>query len=206
MPAALKPRWLRSLVVMAIVGWTCALGAGLQQIWKYGNTAGTASSAPSRWPSSSSIARQAGQTTLIMFVHPRCTCTRASLLELQEIASRSSDAVSVWILLLEPEGAGSDWESTSVVELARLIRNTRLTTDYAGTEAARFGASTSGHVVVYAADGSLQFSGGITGARGHVGANEGQRSVNALLAGAPAPLHEHPTFGCGFHDPQPAAP
>lgn len=200
MSAAFKQRRRPVLLAIAIVGWTCAIGAGLQQIWKYGNTPGAASAAPSAWPGSSTVALQPGQTTLVMFIHPRCTCTRASLLELQEIVSQSHDAVSVWILLLEPEGAGSDWDSTFVVDRARFIRGARLATDYAGIEAARFGASTSGHVVVYDAAGKLQFSGGITGARGHVGANEGQRSVAALLTGAPPPRHEHPTFGCGFDD------
>lgn len=188
---------------VAILAWMGAVGAGIERIWNYASTPGMSSSAPRAWPGSSLISPHAGRATLVMFVHPRCSCTRASLQELQGILNRSRAAPAVWILLLDPLSAGSDWDRTPIADAARRIGNATVVTDAVGAEAARFGASTSGHVVIYDSSGRLQFSGGITGARGHVGDNDGRRSVLTLLRNDQAHLHRHPVFGCGFHDPEP---
>ncbi len=65
-------------------------------------------------------------------------------------------------------------------------------------EAARFGARTSGFVVVYDATGSLRYAGGITGSRGHAGDNVGRRTVERILAGESERDLDHPVFGCGL--------
>jgi hypothetical protein len=72
--------------------------------------------------------------------------------------------------------------------------------DVDGTEARRFGALTSGQVVVYDADGRLRFSGGITPARGHAGDNAGRSAIIALLEGASSASVETPVFGCSLLD------
>jgi hypothetical protein len=54
--------------------------------------------------------------------------------------------------------------------------------DEDGAEAARFGAATSGQVLVYGRDGALVFSGGITAARGHFGDNEGSKAIAHFVA------------------------
>lgn len=189
---------------LCVLVWGLAIAFGMQRIWAYAGTPGSSSVAPGDWRGSHLVNPRSGRYTLIMFIHPHCTCTQASLAELQEVSNRFADTLSVWVLVHQPPGAGADWESTPNVERARKMRNVKVAIDVGGTEAKRFGAETSGHVLLYGVDGALQFSGGITGARGHVGDNEGLRSVIAIIGGASAP-HTHPIFGCGFHDRDRAA-
>jgi hypothetical protein len=68
--------------------------------------------------------------------------------------------------------------------------------DEGGAEARRFGATTSGHAVLYSPDGRLLFRGGLTGARGHAGDNANLDALAAVLDGAPSPHINVPVFGC----------
>ncbi len=88
-------------------------------------------------------------------------------------------------------------------ETARAMRGVTVVMDDNGTEADRFGALTSGHTVLYSAGGKLEFSGGITVARGHVGENSGERRVVSLVSTGKADSNGHEVYGCGLHDPDP---
>jgi len=193
----------RRRVVLTAVGtalWGGALLLAMGRMWTYSMAPGAASTVPQRWPGSSLVTHSSTRATLIMFLHPRCTCSDASLIELQQIASEHQDVLSLWVLIHQPPDAPAGWDGTSIVERARRISNATTMLDRGGAEARRFGVTTSGHVVVYDAARTLQFSGGITGARGHVGDNEGLRSVVAVLRGDPTSRHTHPTLGCGLLD------
>lgn len=78
--------------------------------------------------------------------------------------------------------------------------------DAGGLEAARFGAATSGHTLLYGQNGALLFSGGITGSRGHSGDNIGADAVVDLAAGRPARTRSTPVFGCPIHMQLPQTP
>lgn len=196
----LRRSLLRSSAVLAVLVWAGAVGAGLAHIWSYKSTPGVAAAAPANWPGSRLVKQVPGRTTLVMFAHPRCSCTRASLQELNNILERAGGRLSAWVLFLEPADASGEWEKTSTIEAARRIPGVTVLEDIEGAEAARFGASTSGQVVLYDARGQLQFEGGITGARGHVGDNLGRQSVLNLLAGRPVERHDHAVFGCALHE------
>ena len=67
-----------------------------------------------------------------------------------------------------------------------------------GTIAASFGAFTSGQVLLYdARRGALRFAGGITGARGHEGANAGRDALQSVLDEGAAKARA-PVFGCSL--------
>jgi hypothetical protein len=84
------------------------------------------------------------------------------------------------------------WETAAAVPGVRVVRDD-------GAEAWRFGARVSGQVMVYDHAGRLQFSGGITGARGHEGDNAGRDAIEALLAGRPHAASAF-VFGCLLFD------
>lgn len=196
-----RPRpLLRACGIAAVFLWAFAVGAGLAHIWSYKSTPGAAAAAPRTWPGSHLIERVPGRTTLVMFAHPRCSCTSASLQELNNIIEREGSRLSAWVLFLEPADASGEWHETSTMEAARRIPGVTVLEDREGAEAARFGAATSGQVVLYDARGQLQFEGGITGVRGHVGDNLGRQRVLSLLAGRPVDRHDHHVFGCALHE------
>lgn len=176
--------------------WLIAVAVGLSQLWNFESEAGQAATPPARWPSDSHVARVAGEPTLVMLVHPHCPCSRASLEEIDRLMAQSSESVSLRLLFVRPPGVAETWEQTDTWRRASAIPRAEVTRDDDGVEAARFGAATSGQVMLYGADGELLFSGGITPSRGHEGDNHGRSTILSLLR------HETPThsqsavFGC----------
>jgi hypothetical protein len=56
-------------------------------------------------------------------------------------------------------------------------------------------------VVLYDPEGRLVYRGGITGARGHSGANAGRAAVVAAIERSPNALDRGPVFGCPLERP-----
>jgi hypothetical protein len=192
------------LIVAGAVLWVCLLLVGINWISEYKSAPGERGAAPLEWPAQSTLSRHAGQSTLVMFVHPKCSCSRASLSELDAIMNPERQDASAFVVFLRPAGVENDWERTDTWDKAQRIPHTTRVLDHDGVEAKRFGARTSGHVVLYGPDGRLRFSGGITGSRGHAGDNVGRQTVLALLASIPTPQHDHAVFGCPIDNPRPA--
>lgn len=200
-----RRRLIAVAAVFAVVLWSAAVVAGIQQIWSYEGTPGRQSAVPTTWPGPSLVNIDRERQSLMMFVHPLCACTRASLSELREVLDTMDESTAVWIVVLSPNGMANDLEER-IADIARRIPEATIVRDDEGRAADTFGASTSGHVVVYDRDGRLVFSGGITGARGHVGDNSGRRGLIAALHSGRDHVHEHPIFGCGLDDPATGAP
>lgn len=168
----------------------------------YKNTAGNSNDAPVRWPSDSRIEPEPGLPVLVMFAHPMCSCTRASLSELRVLVSEFRGRFTPYVLSALPQGVGEEWMSSDLWKSATSIEGVRVMRDVEEYEAHLFGARTSGHVVLYDAEGRLLFSGGITSARGHVGDNYGIQQVSSLLRKHTVSAAEGPVFGCPLEDPQ----
>ena len=184
-------------VVLAVV-WTCATAAGMWFLWRYAFTAGVAADAPVRWPGEGLVKLNPLGPTLVMFAHPHCPCTRASMAELERILAKSPGEVKPWIVFYKPADADDTWEKTDLCRWAEEIPGAQIVFDADGAEAHRFAAATSGEVVVYAADGRLRFSGGITASRGHEGDNAGKSAVLAALNHGDSRYQTAPVFGCSI--------
>lgn len=135
-----------------------------------------------------------------MFLHPECPCTRASLHELERVLSHSPVQVAP-VLVVATMLEGRAWEDTPAAALARRIPRASIAFDPQGNEMQRFGALTSGHVVLYDTQGRLRFSGGITGSRGHEGENTGADTLRRLLTAKDATTGASPVYGCSLRDP-----
>ena len=193
----------RLVIGLGILAWVAGVAWGLQKIQTYASTPGRTAVAPAVWPGSTLVAPVAGRDTLVMFIHPQCSCTRASLAELQTILDSSHGAVAAWVVVLKPHGMSDDWTHSETWDTASHMANVTVVMDDEGSEAQLFGAETSGHTVVYSAAGQLLFTGGITRARGHVGDNIGRDRVLSLVQTGNADGDTHEVFGCGLHDPHP---
>jgi hypothetical protein len=190
-------------VLVAI--WFAVVGGGYTALIRYKTTPGAATHAPVAWPTRSALVRAANGPTLVMFLHPHCPCSTASLSELLRLMSHARDAVSVRVVLVLPEGVDAEWKDTGLRARALAIPGIEVLEDEGGIEAARFGAMTSGACVLYDAAGRLAFAGGITALRGHEGESAGEdRILTVLKHGAPD-RPDSPVFGCGLRD-QEAAP
>jgi hypothetical protein len=108
----------------------------------------------------------------------------------------------VRVLFWGPRDAPAGWWTpTELWRAAEALPDARVGWDVGGAEARRFGARTSGHVVLYDRAGRLLFQGGVTAARGQAGDNAGKDAVIALLTQGRAERAATPVFGCPFGDP-----
>jgi hypothetical protein len=202
-PSSRRPRARgngRLFVLIAV--WAAAVVGGEVLLWRYQLTPGAAAAAaPRTWPAEAAIPAHGGRPLLLMVAHPQCACTRASLNELRRLVARFEGLrvqPELYLSLVVPDGAGADWIDGPVLRNAASLRGLHVVLDPGGRFAARLGATTSGHVLVYDAAGALLFSGGITSARAHEGDSIGQNAIVRALYGGTPPTQESPVFGCGL--------
>ena len=198
----MKPRLPSRAAVIVAAAWLLIVTGGMLALAKYKSLPGSPATAPAAWPAGSMLVRTAGLPALVMLSHPRCPCTRASIAELDNLMFRFHDRLTAYVLFVQPAGVPNDWTKTDLWQSASRIPGVRTLVDEDGIEAAHFDALTSGQVVLYDGEGRLQFSGGITGARGHIGDNLGMQRIISLLSGGQADRTDSPVFGCPLHAPQ----
>jgi hypothetical protein len=190
----------KKILVTALLGgtWVTALAFGARVLINYETAPGQVGPVSANWPTTSIVPPQTDKPTLLMFAHPHCPCTRASVGELAEIMAHAMGKVNAYVFFVKPPGAGPDWDDTDLRASAAAIPGVTVLTDENGKEAARFGAKTSGHVVVFGSNGALIFSGGITASRGHPGDNAGESAVLAAVTQQPLLRARTPVFGCSL--------
>jgi hypothetical protein len=192
----------RSVVVAASIFiasliWVGTVTAAFRAIRQFESTPGRAAEGPKNWPADSSLVRVPGAPTLVMLMHPQCSCTRASLNELQAVIEKSPRSMRTYVVVYRPRGAKPGWEQTDIFFAAQRLRGTRVVVDADGQEAKRFGSFTSGQTFLYDAGGHLRFEGGITLLRGHAGLNSGRADI-IHIANGEAGKGTHPVFGCSI--------
>jgi hypothetical protein len=182
--------------VASLLAWAGALATGLFIFWSYDGTPAPAGEPPVRWPSGSVISQPDARPALLLFAHPQCPCTRASLDELIALMTRTRGLASVYVVFSTPADASETWTHSASWNYAASIPDVRIVLDRDAREAHRFGVLASGHVLLYGSGGELLFNGGITPARGRVGDNAGRDAISALLTGQRAPRSRSSIFGC----------
>jgi len=171
-------------------------------LWKYENVPGLTLPVPAAWPAASRIPREPGIATLVMFAHPRCPCTQAGVGELAKVMAQCQGRVRASVLFYKPRGTSDEWAHTDLWSAAAAIPGVKVQCDEDGAEAARFGATTSGFILVYDGLGKLDYNGGITAERGHAGDNDGEKAIVAILKGERPAIGFMPVLGCSIYDPQ----
>jgi hypothetical protein len=195
----------RLLLLAVGIAWLAAVAFGSARLLSYELMPGAPGTPPRSWPADPPSAREAVHTRLdprrahlVMIAHPHCPCTRASIAELARIMARSRESAVATVLFYRPRQSPPGWERTDLWRSAAAIPGVTVLADPEGHEAQRFGAVTSGHVLLYDRAGNLLFTGGITGSRGHAGDNTGKDSVIWLLTRGMAAQHESFVYGCSI--------
>jgi len=194
------------LLVGVVVLWAVAVVGGMAMLADYKYRPGARADEQPLWPADSKLARGRAVPTLVMFAHPKCTCTRASLTELAELMAEARGNVRAHVVFMKPSEQDGDWAHSDTWDQAREIRGVEVSIDVDAAEAHRFGAQTSGQVVLYGVDGRLLYAGGITSARGHVGTSIGHRRLLALLTHRATDAHTGNVYGCALAEREKDAP
>jgi hypothetical protein len=193
-----RSRILTFVFIVAALMWVVTIAAAYEVTRRFETTPGMAATAPRTWPANTSVTRKPGQWSLVMLVHPHCSCSRASVKELYEIVEKSRRDVQTTVLVYRPHEMKEGWERTNVYDGATRIRRARVQLDVDGREAKIFGGFTSGQTFLYDGEGRLRFAGGVTSLRGHAGLNRGRADV-IRIANQRSGSGSHPVFGCAIN-------
>jgi hypothetical protein len=185
--------WCAALFVV----WLAAAVWGSWALLDFSLQPGEAPEVTPVWPAGSRLNRGENKPLLVVFFHPKCPCSRATLEELSVLLARSRglDVRAVFVSESDPDASleeGGLWKQASRLPGVVPCK------DPGGIEAAAFGGATSGDAFLFDAGGNLVFRGGLTVARGHSGDNLGVDTVAGLLEGKPASTTRTPVFGCAL--------
>lgn len=189
---------MRLLYAGGLCLWLAGVGFGLTQLWAYENAPGVAAVAPKTWPDASRVPHLDTRSTLIVLLHPQCSCSHATVAELARLHARVGDALHTYVFVYSPAGAPREWVRSSLWREASAIPGVTVIADPDGREARRFGAATSGQALLYDRGGHLRFNGGITGSRGHEGDNAGRSAIEQLVREERAEHSSTFVFGCSL--------
>jgi hypothetical protein len=117
------------------------------------------------------------------------------------VLTRSPGLATAHVLFYRPADFPEGWEKTDLWRSAALLPGVAVWCDEDGVEANRFGAGTSGQVVLYDSEGALLFRGGVTAARGCRDGNPGLEALLSCLARGVPDFTPRPVFGCPLQNP-----
>jgi hypothetical protein len=121
--------------------------------------------------------------------------------ELSILLPANSYELRTFVVFCKPKGVADGWEKTALWWQAAGMKGFDVSCDDQDEERRRFGARTSGQVLLFDRRGRLAYSGGITRARGQAGANPGRSAIEAILRGQSPATRSGPVFGCPLIDP-----
>ena len=191
---------------LALAVWAGLLAAGFGALWNYANTPGAPGDLGADWRWTDRLPFDDTRANLVLFAHPRCPCTQASLENLARIQRACRGRFTTHLVFYEPPDATPDWRDTALWRRARDLPDTNTLSDPAGALSLLAGAHTSGTVALFSIDRRLLFWGGITAARAHAGDNLGSDAVTDLLHQRDA-RSSTPVYGCAIASPaDPSSP
>lgn len=185
----------RGALILAVIAWLLFVVVGLCALWNYGAKPGTVGEIPPTWPPQSGIQRD-GHSTLLLFAHPHCPCTRASFSELARLLAACRYRVDTHVLFVAPRGTDESWLNSHLYTQACRLNGVTVHVDTDRRETRLFAAGTSGECYLYDRQGRLAFHGGITPSRGHEGDNYGRHAIETLLMSKKPAITSAAVFGC----------
>jgi hypothetical protein len=178
--------------------WLLTTVLGTAAFFADQNRPGARGAVPVRWPAGSGIARVPGQPLLLVFLHPNCPCSGASVRSLQLVLDglpASSRPRTVFVLRAN---AANDWRAERLLKTASQTGNSVSVEDGEQREARLFGAEVSGLTLLYDAQGRLAFDGGVTAERGQEGRSRSSEALWRVLKGPSGVPARTPVFGCAL--------
>jgi hypothetical protein len=194
---------MNTRTVMPIALWSVLVAWMFWALFLYGAREGERGAPPARWVEMTSVTLEDDRWNLVLFVHPRCPCSRASFAEFERLHAVHRDRIASSVVLFCPVDADGSWVKGVVADRAGAMPGVRVVTDPDGVTTRAFGVRTSGHLLAYDERGDLRYSGGLTSSRGHEGLSDGTRFLSSLLADDSLDgCGTFAVFGCPILDPE----
>jgi hypothetical protein len=186
----------RIWLAVALIAWLTVILGYWTALAAHSLTPGTLQAPPSLESADFTISNAGLRHCLVMAVHPKCPCTRASAEQLSRLIARFREQLHCVVLVYKPANESDDWTDTNLIKSLSEQPGTRLLVDVNGQKALKLGMSTSGAVILYSPQGRARYWGGITAARGHAGDNLGADAIASVLNGSPPEDVSQPVYGC----------
>ena len=178
-------------------GWCAAVGSGAVWLTRY-SFAGDLPVTSRGWPGLQAFSLDPSHPTLVLVLHPRCACSRASAEQLDRLVARHAGRFEVHVLFVIPTGEEASWSDTDLRTRVEAIPGVHVHLDMRGRDAALLAASRSGDTMLFSPTGDLLFRGGLTASRGHAGDSIGTDALSAVLSHGGKASVAPPIFGCGL--------
>ena len=190
-----SPKYLTLLTTI----WVLLILAGFWWVMDYQTKPGTMAI-----PEENKVALDHSKDSwhLIAFLHPECTCSRATMEELDILQKKLGNTLSTHIFISTELPLEQTVES-EIYRTAVKNKNWQVDVDVNAELATQMLAYTSGICYLYSPEEKLIFAGGITASRGHSGPAAGQEIIAKAVSGnkeAIQELQQYPVYGCGIHD------
>ncbi|WP_425615840.1 hypothetical protein NA78x_005772 [Anatilimnocola sp. NA78] len=192
-------RWPDVGAWLLVAGWVVVVTAGSAGLQTYKARAGASPDKIARVPGELLTEQNARGCTLVMFAHPQCACTRASLNELAVLLARNPNLAPAKVVFSAPTGSDASWRESDLVMQAEGLSGVQVQWDTNQRLADELGIRTSGQVVLFDRKGEVLFTGGVTTLRGHEGWSNGHNAILAASRGEVASASSTPVFGCSLH-------
>lgn len=184
------------LWIPAFALWLGALIFGFYQLSQYEYTSSRALQATASWPTESSLTLSSKGSTLLVFLHPHCPCSQATLSELERQQRYWPKSLHLTFVFIQSPKQSREWVQGALWDRAGRFAKSQRRIDRNGREAFLFGASNSGEAHLFDSSGRSLFVGGVTSSRGHEGVSLPGRDLLARIENEIATPCEHPVFGC----------
>ena len=168
------------MVAILISAWAGGLVFAGTALEKESRTPGAVGRVPVLWPLTAQGARRStSRPTLVLALHPQCGCSAATVAELGKLVAQFPDRLNIQVLVRQP--VGETWSPSAREITLSAMPGVTLVQDHGGVEAERFGALTSGQVILFDTKGRKVFAGGLTAVRGHEGPSAGSFAIASFL-------------------------
>lgn len=180
----------------ALVLWIATVLAGFASLTAFAARPAQTAAASKQWPSGTILKRAENKPTLVLFVHPRCGCSRATLSQLEQMLPRIQNKAQIIVDVYYPGNQREEWAHTPFIAAAQGLPGVQFHYDKDGREATLFNARASGETMFFSQDGQRKFQGGLTPLRGHVGDSIGEQAILDLAEGRTPQVDGSKVFGC----------
>ena len=195
-------RWIS----VAMLGWLLFVGVGFYRFNSYAFDGAEPAQGVRCSLADSRVDWIPGAYRVLVFLHPQCPCTRATLEELQSLAAIVDDRLHIVVFGYCPPNATDEWfqavnwelvaQWERAVQATQRPLNLERYRDVGAEMALRFGAEFSGHVLLFDPADRPLFSGGITSSRGHAGGSRGSTLMVDRIRNHRLPWATNPVLGC----------
>ncbi|MGP1346078.1 MAG: hypothetical protein ACTS3F_05335 [Phycisphaerales bacterium] len=181
---------------LSLIAWAIACVIAFSALWAYANTPATHAEPKPGWSPPEALRVPSDRACLVLFAHPKCPCTRATMAALERLRRDHSGLLAMRVVFYEPINADASWRGTELWERALALEESLAIADPGGAMSMAAGAVASGTVIFMDHSGQERFRGGITPARGHEGDSVGSIAIRAILRGESPGHNSASVYGC----------